>query len=179
MEYQIFISHCKNGGDALSRMLYDNLTARGYRVFMDVSSLETGRDDEKIYQALSTCTDVIVVLPPNALDRCIDSDDWVRKEIAQALLLEKRITPIMMNGFEFPSSLPDDIAAISKHHGLSYNSVSDLPWIVESLCRHGYNPNLKPLHKLRTIPQQKPYLHPPKTRLSRRKKLLAFVQNAF
>ena len=34
MKYDIFISYRRDGGDTLAQLIYDRLTARGYRVFL-------------------------------------------------------------------------------------------------------------------------------------------------
>lgn len=70
---------------------------------------------------IDVCTDVIVVLPQNGLDRCKNAEDWVRKEIAYAIKSNKNIIPIMMRNFEFPDELPDDINDIRNFNGISAN----------------------------------------------------------
>lgn len=63
--------------------------------------------------------DVIVVLPPGALDRCTDENDWVRMEIAYALKQKKNLVPVMMNGFFWPENMPEDIADLKNYNGLT------------------------------------------------------------
>lgn len=110
--YQIFISYRRDGGDALAGRLADRFNASGYKVFFDVESMRSGTFNTQILDAIAQCDDVLLVLPPNALDRCINSDDWVRQELAFALKQNKNIIPIMMRGFEFPQTLPADIDKI-------------------------------------------------------------------
>ena len=43
MKYDIFISYRRDGGDTLSQLIYDRLTHRGYRVFLDIESLNAGK----------------------------------------------------------------------------------------------------------------------------------------
>ena len=131
--YQIFISYRRDGGEMLGQLLHDRLTQKGYTVFFDVESLRSGDFNNALYHVMENCTDVIVVLPPNALDRCKDENDWVRKEISFCISKKKNIIPIMMRNFVFPKDLPDDIAEIERYNGISANEIASFPWVIESL----------------------------------------------
>ena len=71
LDYQIFVSYRREGGESLAALLYERLTRMGYRVFYDVESLRSGDFNEKLLGVIEKCEDVLVVLPPNGLDRCI------------------------------------------------------------------------------------------------------------
>lgn len=116
--YQIFISYRRDGGDAMAGRLADRFTALGYKVFYDVDSMRAGTFNEQILDAIGQCNDFLIVLPPNALDRCVNADDWVRKELSFALEHKKNIIPIMMRGFEFPATLPEDIDNVRNMEGV-------------------------------------------------------------
>lgn len=116
--YQIFISYRRDGGEDLAGRTADKLNSLGYCVFFDVESMRSGTFNTQIYNAIDKCNDVILVLPPNALDRCASEDDWVRKEITYALESKKNIIPIMMRGFEFPEKLPEEIDEIRFMEGI-------------------------------------------------------------
>ena len=126
MKNQIFISYRRDGGEALAQLLNDRLKSLGYEVFYDIESLKSGAFDTKLYEQIEKCKDFILVLPPQALDRCIYEEDWVRCEIRHALKHKKNIIPIMMRGFVFPKDLPDDIAAVSKQNGVEFETM-DVP----------------------------------------------------
>lgn len=120
--YQIFVSYRRDGGDALAGRLADRLKAMGYSVFYDVESMRSGTFNTQILQAISQCSDFLLVLPPRALDRCSDPNDWVRREVAYALQCNKNIIPVMMRGFEFPEYLPEDIAKLRSIEGITASS---------------------------------------------------------
>ncbi len=120
--YQIFISYRRDGGDALAGRLADRFNALGYKVFYDVESMRSGTFNTQILDAIAQCSDVLLVLPPNALDRCINEDDWVRQELAFALKHNKNIIPIMMRGFDFPKTLPAEIDKIRYMEGVTASS---------------------------------------------------------
>ena len=119
--FDIFVSYRRDGGEALACLISERLKQREFSVFYDVESLRSGKFNEKIFSVIDNCTDVIVVLPQNGLDRCVNEDDWVRKEIAYAIKAKKKIIPIMMRNFEFPKVLPEDIDDIRNYNGVSAN----------------------------------------------------------
>ena len=122
IKYQIFISYRRDGGEDLARLMADRLTDRGFKVFFDVESLRSGAFNKALFERIAECTDVLVVLPPHALDRCVDPEDWVRLEIARALELKKTVIPVMMRNFTFPKTLPNDIDPIRNMNGISANN---------------------------------------------------------
>ena len=121
MAYQIFISYRRSGSEFLGKILYDRLTASGYTVFYDVESLRSGAFNEQLFEHIDNCTDFILLLPQNALDRCIaDPNDWVLLEAARAIQKKKNIIPIMMRGFDdYPKYLPASIAVLPNYEALN------------------------------------------------------------
>ena len=124
--YQIFISYRRERGADLAGRISDTLKGMGYSVFFDVESMHSGTFNTQIFEAIDICEDVLLILPPNALDRCVEENDWVRTEIAYAIKKQKNIIPVMMNGFTFPSTLPEDIDNVRNYEGVSvYNEYFD------------------------------------------------------
>lgn len=121
-DFQIFISYRREGGDDLAGRISDNLKAMGYSVFFDVEAMVAGHFNDQILNALDKCRDVLVILPQNALDRCSDPEDWVRREIEYAIEKGKNIIPVMMRGFSFPKSLPEKMAELSTFEGVDVPS---------------------------------------------------------
>lgn len=115
---QIFISYRRRGGDAAAYLLYEKLTNLGYKVFYDIESLHNGRFDSKIFESIDRCHDVLVVLSPDALDRCANEGDWVREEIAYSIKNGKNIIPLFMEGFDWPSNMPEDIINLKNYNGI-------------------------------------------------------------
>ncbi len=118
-KYDVFISYRRDGGEYLAHNLYERLRDRGYSVFQDIESLRAGNFNTALYDVIETCRDVVLILPPNGLDRCCNEDDWVRNEIAYALKLRKNIIPIMMPGFSWPEKMPEDIRDIRNLNGIT------------------------------------------------------------
>lgn len=117
--YDIFISYRRNGGEALACLLSEKLKRLGYKVFYDVESLRNGFFNEKIYDVIESCEDVIVVLPEHGLDRCKDKEDWVRKEIEKSITMGKNIIPVLMRNFKFPDDLPEGMKKLPFYNGVT------------------------------------------------------------
>lgn len=132
--YQVFISYRREGGEFLGKMLYDALSQKGYSVFYDVEALRSGDFNEQIFRRIDECQDFLLILSLNALDRCVNPDDWVRKELSYALKTKKRVIPVMTRNFKWPDNLPSDIAQVSSCQALNVlNEYFDAA--VEKLCR--------------------------------------------
>lgn len=118
MKYDIFISYRREGGDELARLIYDRLTARGYRVFFDIESLRSGEFNKQLLAVIEECRDMIVVLPPGALERCSNEGDWLYLELEHAMKNRKNIIPVMMKGFEWPETLPKGLEGLQNYNGI-------------------------------------------------------------
>ena len=134
--YDVFISYRRSTGSHLARLISIYLQLQGFKPFIDVEGLAEGAFDKALEQTLQTVHSVVVILSEGALDRCItdyDRKDFVRKEIATALRLQKNVVPVHCN-FKFPApeELPDDIKnilfqnMIEWHHGYVDACISKL-----------------------------------------------------
>lgn len=124
-DYDIFISYRREGGAQYARILQLMLVQRGYRVFLDYDELKDGEFGEHIIRAIKTSSIFIIVLSPNALDRCQNKGDWVRQEIELAFSEGKKIIPVNPdNKFDgIPDSIPNAIAEAIKsqqHSDISF-----------------------------------------------------------
>lgn len=122
--YDVFISYRRTGGFELAEVLYNRLTNMGYKVFLDIESLRSGKFNEALLQRIEECSDVLLLLPPNALDRCVNEDDWVRREITWAIEKKKNIIPVYMNGFIMPNTLPDGMEELPTYNAILASSRS-------------------------------------------------------
>lgn len=118
MGYDIFISYRRDGGEQSAKSIYDRLRDKGYSVFLDVETLRSGAFNDKLYSVIEECKDVIVILSPQALDRCVNEADWMRLEITHALKCKKNVIPIMLRDFKFPEELPQDIEVLRYQNGI-------------------------------------------------------------
>jgi TIR domain len=97
----VFISHRHDGAWALARLIYTNLEKNNYHPLIDVESIGSGPFDTQILQLIEQSCHFLLVITPNALQRCVNPDDWLRKEIEYAFQLNRNIIPMRVDGFEF------------------------------------------------------------------------------
>ena len=121
IEKTVFISYSRtNIPWALA--IYQNLTAHGYDVFFDYDSIASGDFEQVILGNIRARAHFLVVLPPSALERCVNSDDWLRREIETALDEKRNIVPIFLEGFDFGSPsiskyLTGKLETLKKYNG--------------------------------------------------------------
>ena len=111
-DQSVFISYRRDGGADVARLIQSYLEGHGFRVFLDVDELGTGHFDAQILKQIENCEHFLMICSPGALERCSNPDDWVRREIAHAIRCSRKIVPVTLAGFRWPSkeSLPAEIA---------------------------------------------------------------------
>ena len=121
--HDVFISYRRRTNSETARVLRTELEARGYNVFLDVDDLREGHFNEALLAEIAASTFFLVVLAPGSLDRCNDEEDWLYREVRQALATDRKILPLLMPNFAFPEKekLPEDMRGLLRHHGLSYS----------------------------------------------------------
>lgn len=126
-KYDIFISYRREGGFEVARHLYDLLKADGYRVSFDLDNLGNGNFNDQLLERIVECKDFILICDPHVFDRTFEAEekkeqDWLIKELEEALLNDKNVIPIMLNGFDkFPDNLPERIAKVRYKNGPQYD----------------------------------------------------------
>ncbi|MDE7381835.1 MAG: TIR domain-containing protein [Muribaculaceae bacterium] len=142
-DYDVFISYRHDGGAQYARILQLMLDQRGYKVFLDYDEVRDGNFTEKIRKAIASSAVFMIILSENALDKCNDKEDWVRKEISTALKLKKKIIPVnpdkTFNGIhaELPKNIYDTFNTI--HHSEIYFGQA-LGATVDSLIKQRIEP---------------------------------------
>lgn len=74
-----FISYRRSTGKHLASLLKVHLTKRKFSVFLDVDRLRAGPFDTSLIQNVKSSKYFILVLTSDALVRCSNESDWVRK----------------------------------------------------------------------------------------------------
>lgn len=118
-QYDIFISYRRDGGAQYARILQLALQQRGYRVFLDYDELTDGIFSEHIKNALEATPVFMVILSKNALDRCVNENDWLRQEITLAYTGKKQIIPVNPDGI-FDLNIPDALPEVIKKMVIEY-----------------------------------------------------------
>ena len=125
-QYDIFISYRREDGFSMADSIYQRLINAGYSVFLDLERLGPGKFNVELLSGIEQCQDFILILSPKALDRCVNDDDWVRREVEHAMKCQKNIVPIILAGFEWPlqEDLSEPIKEIPYYHGISVSDVN-------------------------------------------------------
>jgi pterin-4a-carbinolamine dehydratase len=125
MQPSIFVSYRREDSEAEAGRLRTTLLGQfgDEAVFMDTSSIQAGAEwPSSISSALDCARVVLVILGPEWVrvsdewgQRRIDEEnDWVRREIEQALALNKEVIPVLVRGARIPPAekLPRSISAL-------------------------------------------------------------------
>ena len=133
-QYDIFISYRRSSYDT-ANLIATRLKAAGYSVFFDMETLRSGKFNEQLFEVIDHCKDFVLVLPPEALDRCVHEDDWVRLEACRAMSAKKNIIPVMLNGFSWPNPMPVGMEELCNYQALTASSVEYFDLAMEKLQR--------------------------------------------
>lgn len=91
----VFISYRRDAtGKLFARSLEQALKQRGYDVFLDVDCIASGKWEQQILTQVSSRAHFVLVLSQNALDRCAEANDWLRREYELAVRCTRNIVPI-------------------------------------------------------------------------------------
>jgi hypothetical protein len=108
-----FISYRRETGWSLARLVYQNLCAHGYDVFLDVESIGAGSFKRVIDGQIRARPYFLPIFTSGALDRCVDPTDVLRGEMEKALQTRRCIVPLVTDEFnrqDISSFLPPDMA---------------------------------------------------------------------
>lgn len=116
---KIFISYQRESSWAHARAITNSLKEHGAtNVFLDLDSINQGRFDEVIEQAIDGCDFFISILTPKTLE-----SPWVREEIRRALILKKNIVPLLVDDFDFDAlQLPEGMDKLRFMNGIKITS---------------------------------------------------------
>jgi hypothetical protein len=122
IEKTVFVSYRRaNFGWALA--IFKDLTQHGYDVFIDYDGLASGNFETAILENVKARAHFLVLLTPTALERCSDPEDWMRREIEEAIASRRNIVPVMLEGFSFGTlavagQLIGKLKGLKKYNGL-------------------------------------------------------------
>jgi formylglycine-generating enzyme required for sulfatase activity len=127
---RIFISYRREDSEGQARALSIELAryVSEDSVFLDVDSIALGRDFRKaLHDRLETCDALLAVIGPSWLDakdgagkrRLDDPGDYLRQEIALALVRNIPVTPVLVHGAAMPAQerLPGDLKELAFRNG--------------------------------------------------------------
>lgn len=118
---KLFISYRRKSWGFTHR-LADELRERlDAEVFVDVDSIDQSDFEKSILKHLRQSDAVLLVVSDTTfIDRIHRDDDWVRREIREALTLGLPLVMVNVDGLLPPSGLPDDIKAVARMQGVNF-----------------------------------------------------------
>mgnify|MGYP000853985016 CR=1 FL=1 len=138
-QHSVFISYRRSDSTGEAGRLSDSLEALlgTACVFRDADGIAPGDDFEAALELELAATSAVLVLigkrwaPELAARQASSEPDYVRREVATALRLGKRVIPVLLNGAELPrvDDLPADLRALVRHQAVS---VRDEAWNVDA-----------------------------------------------
>lgn len=168
---KIFISYRREDTSGESGRLKDKLEQvfGQENIFYDVETLEAGLNfDQSIAKALGESKVLLAMIGPHwlkvadskGISRLQKPDDWVRKEIAEALQRELRVIPVLVNGAEMPDpeDLPQELKELSLKHAQELTSsrwnydVGELTKVLEKIIAKKQDPKPDPQPIITPIP---------------------------
>lgn len=121
-DFDVFISYRREANAEAARLICYALASKGLKVFLDVDSLKSGHFDERLLDTIRSTPNFVVILSPGSMIRCRSLDDWVRKEILEAIARERNIVPVLMGAFSFEEeALPGELESLRRHNGIRYH----------------------------------------------------------
>ena len=90
MGFDAFISYRRENGFLMAQVIRNRLEEKSIHCFLDLEELRSGRFDERILLEIQQAHTFILVLPKNTLTRCSNENDWVRREILEAVNYKKK-----------------------------------------------------------------------------------------
>ena len=131
--FENFISYRRSETLPEVQNIYYALTSKGYSTFCDIYSLNNGRFDDNLLKTIERCTNYILVLNNNSLNRCSEDEDWLRFEIETALKNKKNIVCVFVGDVTFPEKLPSEIDDIRFYNGIKYDFLY-FNGFIDTLC---------------------------------------------
>jgi tetratricopeptide (TPR) repeat protein len=118
---KLFISYRRKSW-AFTHRLAEELRRRlDADIFVDVANIDAADFEVSILRHLRASDAMLLVVTELTFaDRIHKDDDWVRREIAEALHRKIPIVLVCVEGLLPPPGLPDDIKAVARMQGISF-----------------------------------------------------------
>ena len=136
----IFISYRRVDGRDVARTIEQALLGAHYKnVFFDYTSIQDGKFNLKILDAIYSCKDFILVLSPMSMKSCSKKGDWVAREIRTALKYKSHIIPVVIENskgntiWNWPKNFPKDMSEIKDIEQLPFQMGKYFPDAMRNL----------------------------------------------
>jgi hypothetical protein len=117
----IFISYRRQRGYELAHLVNAELRSRGLRTFIDVADSDPGRFWSQVQAAIRGCRAVVLICTNGSFESKL-GDDWVLREVSEAMALGRPIVPVFSQDFKPPPELPPPLAQAIEYNGVSMDT---------------------------------------------------------
>lgn len=97
---RIFLAYKRSCSWELARLIYDNLKNVGFDPFLDVEKLPNIDFEDNLFDAINKSEIFLLFVTRDTLNKCLDENDWLLKELIYAIKLNKRILVIKDSSFD-------------------------------------------------------------------------------
>ena len=145
----VFISY-RHTNSPIAQAIRLGLMRHGFDVFLDFDSINSGSFGHVILNQIAARAHFLILLTPSALEICVNPNDWLRKEIEEAMKLKRNIIPLFFEEFEFKNYSQylkgDLLPTLSEYNGMKIHW-DMFDQTIEKLCTRFLNiPNELVIH---------------------------------
>ena len=118
----VFISYRRKTSKHPALLVFKDLDSHGYDAFIDYESIDSGIFATEILNQIASRRHFVIILSPECLDRTINPDDWLRREIEYAIDMQRNIVPLLFDDFKFESAkqyLVGKLSVLGDYNGLT------------------------------------------------------------
>ena len=117
----VFVSYRRQTGYELAHLVDAELRSRGVRTFIDVSESDPGQFWPQIKAAIHSCRALVLICTNGSFD-AKPGDDWVLREVSEAMAHGRPIVPVFSQDFKRTDALPPLIAQATEFNGVSMDT---------------------------------------------------------
>jgi TIR domain len=121
MRKTIFISYRRDKGYELAHLVDAELRSRGLRTFIDVSESDPGQFWPQIRAAIESCRAFVLICSNGSLEPRT-GDDWVLREVSEAIAHGRPIVPVFSQNFRRPAVMSPELAQATESNGVSMDT---------------------------------------------------------
>jgi hypothetical protein len=122
--FDVFISYRRNKNADAAKLIRTALNSRNISAFLDIEDLGSRFFDERLIEVIRHTNNFVLLISPDDLKNCKETNDWLRNEISTAIQSGRNIIPILKDGFNWDESLylPEEIRDLPRHNSINYST---------------------------------------------------------
>jgi hypothetical protein len=117
----VFISYRRQRGYELAHLVNAELRSRGLRTFIDIAESDPGQFWAQAQRAIHSCHALVLICTNGSFEGKA-GDDWVLREVSEAIALGRPIVPVFSQDFKLPGALPELLAQAMEYNGVSMDT---------------------------------------------------------